>query len=311
MAESTSSAIPNIKGSIIGDAQALRVRSTSFLTRNIGQSSPYPSDVNTLTVTLVTSMALSACDAAAITVSGLTGTQTASTVSMPITDVPVSHGVLALVSSATVLQLSDSEPAVDAYYEGYAVYVDIDGSDVTTGDVHITTVISYSGQNRRVTLATAVVGTAVASTSTYALTARPKVVFGSTAEWVQTAGTLKLSVQGITSLTQAITSATSTTIVVASATSFAVGGHITVHAEIMRVDGISGTTLTVTRQRSGTGASPHAAGAAVCSVLVPGLQYVLSFQALNPSGYGGPVQVGVAQMYTIYVIVEVCSYVIC
>ena len=64
-----------------------------------------------------------------------------------------------------------------------------------------------------------------------------------------------------------------------------------VDAEIMRVDGVSGTTLTVTRQRGGTWASPHGVGSRVCGVLVPGLQYVVAFDLVNPLAARDPAQV--------------------
>jgi hypothetical protein len=298
MTESTAGPIPTIPGSVPGDARALQVRDLAFPVRNIGQSSPYTSDINTMTVTIATSVALSACEAAAITLSGLTGTQTASTASMPIVDVPFSRGTISSVVSATEVQLASSEPATDGYYEGYAIHVDVDGMDVTTGDRHISTVVSYSGSNKLATLATSIAGSATASTSTYALTARPTTALGDTGVWTQASGSLELSVLGTTTLAQNIAAASTTSLVVASAANLAVGGYIMVDSEIMRVDGVAGTTITVTRQRSGTVASPHASGTTVCNVLVPAIQYKLAFNIINPLGARDAAQVGVWAVYT-------------
>jgi hypothetical protein len=83
--------IPNDVAAVAGDAAPLYVRN-GFVIRNIGHSSPFPGVLNTITVTVACNSILSEAaqpglDASAagsrITITGLTGSATADTASMP------------------------------------------------------------------------------------------------------------------------------------------------------------------------------------------------------------------------------------
>lgn len=63
-------------GAVPGDAAFGRVRERAFVLSRAGQSSPGPGANNTITVTLVANVALTAADDAAVTIAGLTGAAT-------------------------------------------------------------------------------------------------------------------------------------------------------------------------------------------------------------------------------------------
>ena len=67
-----------------GDAAPLRIYATTFITRNIGQSTPYPSAVNRLTVTLASTVQLRGAPQDMILFKGLKGSTTPDDISMPI-----------------------------------------------------------------------------------------------------------------------------------------------------------------------------------------------------------------------------------
>jgi len=75
--------IPGLNGSVAGDARVLKVYGPTFTVKQIVQSSPWPDSVNTLTVSLAANVDLPS--QAKITLTGLTGTQTASNGNLPLT----------------------------------------------------------------------------------------------------------------------------------------------------------------------------------------------------------------------------------
>ncbi len=105
--------IPNVLGSNVGDATPLKVYSPAFVVKDMSQSSNSAGASNTITVTVATNADLAA--GSVITVSGLTGVQTASDAGLPVADVRVTleTGVVSSVTSATqiVLQSSASKTA--------------------------------------------------------------------------------------------------------------------------------------------------------------------------------------------------------
>ena len=70
-----------------GDAAPLRVLAPSFIVRDIGQATPYPTANNTVTITLASSVALAEADGSVVTISGLTGSQTPDSNTLALTDV--------------------------------------------------------------------------------------------------------------------------------------------------------------------------------------------------------------------------------
>eukprot|EP00961_Rhodomonas_salina_P172117 2320894-Rhodomonas_salina.1 len=77
LAENDVESKPDVVGAMIGDAAPLLVYDPGFLLRKIGQSTTVPGALNALTITLVPTAALDGSDSAAVVISGLTGTQTA------------------------------------------------------------------------------------------------------------------------------------------------------------------------------------------------------------------------------------------
>ena len=63
--------LPITLGALAFDAMPLRVREPGLVVRNIGQSSPYPGEVNTLSVTLASNVDLLGAGASQITIAGL------------------------------------------------------------------------------------------------------------------------------------------------------------------------------------------------------------------------------------------------
>ena len=95
-----------------------------------------------------------------------------------------------------------------------------------------------------------------------------------------------------TTLTAAITDVAATTITVASATGLAIGNYLLIGSELLQIQGITGTTLTVTRSQFSTTAATALNGATVTYITDQGrvvAQYFDSAETLTIGGITGTV----------------------
>jgi len=221
------------------------VLAPAFLLREIAQATPYPSAANTVDVTLAASVPLDASNGAALTLAGLTGTQTG--------------------DSATLSITARGGSAADTLFGGSGAWEQASGTLVLTlaagQAAPAGTLIAFSfalinAGVRRDAAAAVVSGTGLAAAQMRAATHAP----------FSAASTLAadLSICGAGAQQAALASS-------ASAAGIAAGVHIQVGEELLLVTAVADddAALTVQRGALGTAVAPHRAGAPARRV-VPG-----------------------------------------
>ena len=193
-----------IPGSRHGDAKPLVSYGHQFIVKNIGQSTTYPYALNTITVTLASTVAVGGGQPINIYISGmrLTDTTDATHIDNParrwITDVPLDEGLLqgGIAPSPSRFQLAQTASLVENYYVGYKITLCCDGNGIT----HSRTVASYTSDR---VLTIDVLGgsfpfTPTVGVTTYKIMTNVNDVFGGYARaWTRETGTLNLRSSGL------------------------------------------------------------------------------------------------------------------
>jgi len=226
----------NIPGAIAGDAAPLRVWANAMTIKTIAQSTPFPGDLNTITVFLSPSGYLSGAENSKVTIEGLIGVQTSDSSTLAITDVGSTSANVLFGSTAGWTKTS-----------GMLVLTVAAGQTLGAGQG-----VSFSFQVTNPAPKTSPVPILVSASGSRVLGPERMMVQDRIAP--STAST---------TLSQDVHTCANFSVHVASATGIAVGTVLQIDDELMYVSALAGTHVTVTRANDGTRPAWHKTGTTI------------------------------------------------
>lgn len=229
-----------ISGAVAGDAAPLRVWAQTMTIKTIAQSTPFPGALNTITVSISSSVNFLGnyipALADKVTIQGLIGVQTADSSTLAISDVGSSGASTIFGSTAGWTQTS-----------GMLVLTVVGGQTLGAGQI-----LSFSFQITNPAPKTSPVPILVSTSGSIVLGPERMVVQDRIAPWIAS-----------TTLSQDVHACANSSVYVASATGIAAGTVLQIDDELLYVSALAGTHATVTRAYDGTIPVWHRTGTAV------------------------------------------------
>jgi hypothetical protein len=228
--------VPAVACAQAGDSAPLKVRISGMCIKLIAQSTPFPGALNTLTVSLASTGSLRGSETSRITITGLTGSQTADTATLPITDVGGTNANVLFGNNA-------------AWTKATGRLVLSVASGQTLGAVQT---VSFSFQILNPAPMSSPLPILVSTSGSKALGPERMVLQDKIAPFTAS-----------TTLSNDVHACASSSVYLTSATGVVAGIILQIDGELVRVTSVAGTNITVTRGFGGTSPALHKTGSAV------------------------------------------------